>query len=253
MAEPTPGQPSLPSGAAREVVRLGISRADVARYQIVDTDIVVTLKNGRKVLIPDGAVKTMLDPDFALSYTDGDVLGTEIMQNAGPLEINQVTTTTVGGVVEGGEAASGVIVDGASAAGDAAAASSSAASAATTASAVSTAAEVAKASGGFLSTVKSVLPWVSAAGSIGGVAVAAGGGGGGGDSDDGGGGGTVVIIPDRPDLFIDSIGDSWVINATGSRSVTGITTDNTGPVILQLGADSAFATIEAASFPEFAN
>lgn len=78
------------------LVRLGVARTDVKTIQIVDTDFVVTLKSGRKVVVPDGAVKAMLDPDFSIAFADGEVLGSSVLQSAGPLEVNTISTTSVG-------------------------------------------------------------------------------------------------------------------------------------------------------------
>ena len=237
MAETNSGRPPLPQGTAKQVVRMGVGRNDILRFQVVDTDIVATLKNGHKIVVPDGAVKTMLDPDFVISFKDGDVLGTDILQSSGPLQVNPVTTTTVGAPPD----TTSVPASGTATSGTATAASSVAGSATSATTALATTAEVAsKASG-----IASWLPWISAAGSLGGLAVGAGGGGG--SSTSSGSTSTGVII--APTLDINTIGSSMVISTTSLKTITGTSTDNTGPVALKLlGSNEAFATVDVKTF-----
>ena len=243
MAENRPGRfPQLP-GASRQVVRLGVTRADVVRFQIVDTDIVATLKSGHKMVVPDGAVKTMLDPDFVISFNDGDVLGTQIMQSAGPLEVSQVTTTTVGAPPETHTLPeAGKTAEGASVFSD------------TTSTPTPIAATAASARhGGIISSIKSLAPLISAVASVGGLAVASGSGKSSNESTAGSSSGNMIGSASvnagvAPSLYIDAIGSSMVINTTSPRTVTGITTDNTGPITLQIGSNREFATIASGSF-----
>ena len=69
---------------ARTVTKLllDIKRQDVARVEIVDTDFVLTLKSGRKVLVRDGALRTTLDQNFVLVFLDEEVGGKALFDQA---------------------------------------------------------------------------------------------------------------------------------------------------------------------------
>ena len=92
-----PTSKSLPSTVARasKGVKLNVLRSDVKSIRIVDTDFVVQLKNGKKIVIRDGAVKSMMDPEFTLAFKDVDVAASNVLQHAGPVEINEIATTQV--------------------------------------------------------------------------------------------------------------------------------------------------------------
>jgi hypothetical protein len=226
MAESNPGQTPQPAGSVRQTARLGVMRADVARFRIVDTDIVAILRSGRKIVIPDGALKTMLDPDFVISFQDGDVSGTEVMQNAGTLEVTPASTLTVG------EAPDGHAAPATPAQETAGTAFSPEPAAESHTAAVASAPHKGS---GFLSFLP---PGLGALGALGALGLAGKGGGGSSDS-------PVVLTPV---VEIDAIGSSMVVN-TLSRTITGTTTDKTGPVLLRLlGSSETLATLDASGF-----
>ncbi len=85
---------SAVSGKVTDVARLGVRRADVKSIRVVDTDMVILLTNGKKLFIRDGAVRAMMDPNFTLAFTDEEMLGRDVLQQAGPLESTPLSTTT---------------------------------------------------------------------------------------------------------------------------------------------------------------
>jgi surface protein len=212
------------------MVRLGVAQTDIARFQVVDTDIVAILKNGQKIVLPDGALKTMLDPDFVISFKDGDLLGTEIMQRTGPLQINPLTTTTVGTPPDAS------VIQGAGKAPEAASAVSGSSEAS---SAIMTTIGTTKAVG-----FASLLPWITAGGALGGLAIAAAGGGGSSRESTTGSGNSGVI----PSVDIDTVGSTASLSSTSVKTITGTTTDNTAPIVLKvLGSNQSLATIDPGS------
>lgn len=80
--------------AAAGKVRVKVARGDVASVRIVDTDLVFTLKDGRKVYVRDGAVQSMVDQGFAVEFSDGEtVSGQELLQSAGTAEVGRIAVT----------------------------------------------------------------------------------------------------------------------------------------------------------------
>lgn len=79
----------------RNKVRVDVSRNDVAEVKIVDTDLVLTLKDGRKLYISDGAIQSMMDQEFAVEFADGtEVGGQDLLQSAGTADIGRVAVTS---------------------------------------------------------------------------------------------------------------------------------------------------------------
>jgi hypothetical protein len=61
---------STKSAVIKNVARLNIAKSDVKSIKIVDADIVIYLKNGKKITLRDGVIKAMMDPDFAIGFAD---------------------------------------------------------------------------------------------------------------------------------------------------------------------------------------
>ncbi|MEN9671103.1 MAG: hypothetical protein RL018_1380, partial [Pseudomonadota bacterium] len=60
-----------------------VLRSDVLRVEVVDTDFVITVKPGRKILIREGALKSTIDENFSLEFSDQQLLtGTELFSQA---------------------------------------------------------------------------------------------------------------------------------------------------------------------------
>lgn len=83
------------AGAVKNIVRVGVKRAEVRDVRVVDVDYVITLVNGKRIRIPEGAVRTMMDANFTVVFDDSELVGREVLQSAGPLEITPLDGTTV--------------------------------------------------------------------------------------------------------------------------------------------------------------
>ena len=53
-----------------KTAQLDIVRKDIARVEVVDTDFVITTRNGRKILLRDGALNAVTDEDFGVVFSD---------------------------------------------------------------------------------------------------------------------------------------------------------------------------------------
>lgn len=84
------GTPARP----RNSVKVNVARKSVKSVQVIDTDIVLVLEDGRKLFIRDGAVQTMVDASFAVEFLDGETLtGQELLQSSGVAEITPLTVS----------------------------------------------------------------------------------------------------------------------------------------------------------------
>ena len=77
--------------AARKVVwkeqsvQLDVLRSEVERVHIVDTDFVILLKSKRRVLLRDGALKSITMDEFAIEFSDETLPGKTFFAMAEPL------------------------------------------------------------------------------------------------------------------------------------------------------------------------
>lgn len=86
------GQPSTPeTPKIINVIRLGVPRDAIRSIQVVDLDMVVQLKSGKKLVLREAAVRTMMDPDFKLELLDGEILGAQVLKSMGPLQIESAS------------------------------------------------------------------------------------------------------------------------------------------------------------------
>ena len=93
------GENTLGSKSESEVidsVRLRIKRTDVLSVNIVDTDLVIVTKTGSKLVIRDGAIRSMVDKGFVVSFMDTDVTGADLFRSAGDAPPRPLTTYSVG-------------------------------------------------------------------------------------------------------------------------------------------------------------
>lgn len=88
-------QASTTANRPKNKVRVDVTRADVSEIKIVDTDLVLTLKDGRKLYVNDGAIQSMMDQEFAVEFADGStIVGQELLQSAGAADIGRVAVTS---------------------------------------------------------------------------------------------------------------------------------------------------------------
>lgn len=65
-----------------QVVQIPALRKDVAQIQVVDADLVITLKSKRKVVVRDGALRSLTDDEFTVVFEDESVSGKTLFQEA---------------------------------------------------------------------------------------------------------------------------------------------------------------------------
>lgn len=96
-------QASTTANRPKNKVRVDVTRAEVSEIKIVDTDLVLTLKDGRKLYVSDGAIQSVMDPEFAVEFADGDSIGgQELLQTAGAADVTRIGVTSAqGGEGEG--------------------------------------------------------------------------------------------------------------------------------------------------------
>ncbi|WP_416548798.1 Ig-like domain repeat protein [Limnohabitans sp. DCL3] len=87
------------TGAAARVkdsVNIHVPRSAVRELRVVDTDIVITTQDGKRLFVRDGAVRAMFDPEFALKFQDGvEISGQEVLQSTGSLQVNSATSSSL--------------------------------------------------------------------------------------------------------------------------------------------------------------
>ena len=57
-----------------QYVTVGVKAADVQSVRLLGVDIIIILKNGERLVIPEGGVRAMMDPDFKIRFSDRDIL-----------------------------------------------------------------------------------------------------------------------------------------------------------------------------------
>lgn len=93
----TPSPSASQAKAADQALRqdvLPFQRKDIRKIEVVDTDFVVTLADGKKVVIRDGALKAMMYPDYQVKLNDLAFNGQMIIQNAGSFDFESVAKLT---------------------------------------------------------------------------------------------------------------------------------------------------------------
>lgn len=61
-------------GGMKNLAALDVLRRDIAKVVVVDTDFVIQMKSGRKILIRDGALRSATEEDFKLVFSDNEVV-----------------------------------------------------------------------------------------------------------------------------------------------------------------------------------
>ena len=76
--------------------RLQARKVDVREVRIVDTDLVLHMRDGKKVVVRNGAFRALSEPDFVLEFEDGVLHGQELLQSSGSVELGSISESTVG-------------------------------------------------------------------------------------------------------------------------------------------------------------
>lgn len=79
-----PIKPNTPASS----ISLNFAYSSVAKIDVLDTHFVATLKNGKKLLIKNAALKSTMDPSFEVVFTDKKIKGQKIIQSADVVESN---------------------------------------------------------------------------------------------------------------------------------------------------------------------
>ncbi|MCX9059152.1 Ig-like domain-containing protein [Citrobacter portucalensis] len=156
-----------------------IALSDVKEIKVADTDLVITLRSGKRAVIKDGALRSMIDSQFKIQFTDKEIEGASLLRMAGKMEVSELSDVAVASAEQSNE---DVLVS------DSGAATDSASSAVS--DSVGGAATTAAPPEGVFATILKWAPTATIVGAVGAVAGIFMGGGGG-----GGGGGSTTVIP----------------------------------------------------------
>lgn len=71
------------ASSMKNLAALDVLRRDIAKVAVVDTDFVVHMKSGRKILIRDGALRSATEDDFKVMFSDNELVsGKEFFSEA---------------------------------------------------------------------------------------------------------------------------------------------------------------------------
>lgn len=89
--------PLAPAGAPgkKTAIKVQASMSDVHNIRLMDTDLVIVLKSGKTAVVPDGAIRAMMDPEFAVQFDDTEVAGSALLRQAGRMEIGDLASVAV--------------------------------------------------------------------------------------------------------------------------------------------------------------
>lgn len=187
-----------------------IALSDVKEIKVADTDLVINLRSGKRAVIKDGALRSMIDSQFKIQFIDKEIDGASLLRMAGKMEVSELSDVAVASAEQSNE---DVLVSDSGAAADSP--STGAVSDSVGGATNTTAPE------GIFATILKWAPTATIVGAVGAVAgVFIGGGGGGGSN-----GSTTVNPPtvtpvaSRIDLTSTS---SDGVNATEAASTKGI-------------------------------
>ena len=112
----TPKSAATTRGATTKMVALDITRKEIAKVEVVDTDFVLTTKTGRKILIRDGALSAVTDEKFTVVFSDDEsVAAKALFSESGntvldpsPIKWSDAMTEETGALVAPAVVSSGV-------------------------------------------------------------------------------------------------------------------------------------------------
>lgn len=93
MANTSPTPAATPG--KKTVIKVQASLADIHNIRLMDTDLVIVLKSGKTAVVPDGAIRAMMDPEFTLQFDDTEVAGSALLRQAGRMEIGDLASVAV--------------------------------------------------------------------------------------------------------------------------------------------------------------
>ena len=76
-------------------VQLPAKASEIASIRVVDTDLVVILKNGQRLNIRDGAMRAMLEPELRIAFSDGELRASDMLKQAGDVYLGTLSGATV--------------------------------------------------------------------------------------------------------------------------------------------------------------
>ena len=188
-----------------------IALSDVKEIKVADTDLVITLRSGKRAVIKDGALRSMIDSQFKIQFTDKEIEGAALLRMAGKMEVSELSDVAVASADQSNE---DVLVSDSGASDNKTAGSASAVSENATSTAV--------APDGIFATILKWAPTATIIGAVGAVAGVFLGGGGG---ESGGATTTTTLpptstpVPTKLDLTKASIDG---VNAIEAQSTDGV-------------------------------
>ena len=81
--ESTPGQVLK----VTQVIKVDFKVADIQSVRMVGVDIIIELKSGERLVIPEGGVRAMMDPEFKIRFADSDVLVAALINDVGGVNV----------------------------------------------------------------------------------------------------------------------------------------------------------------------
>ena len=78
------------------MVKIPFKASEIASIRVVDTDLVVILKNGQRLTIRDGAMRAMLDPDLRIAFNDVELRASDMLKQVGDVQLGSLSGATVG-------------------------------------------------------------------------------------------------------------------------------------------------------------
>ncbi len=84
------------SGSSKKLFDVPYKTTDIASIRIADTDLVVVLKNGQRIVVRDGAMRAMLDTDLLITFVDGQLRASDLLKQVGDVQLGRLSGATVG-------------------------------------------------------------------------------------------------------------------------------------------------------------
>ena len=81
--------------AVIQVIRLPIGAAEIASVRVLDTDLIVILKSGKRVTIRDGAMRAMIDPNLRIAFADGEIRAADLLKQVGSVQADALSNLSV--------------------------------------------------------------------------------------------------------------------------------------------------------------
>ncbi|MDQ7991011.1 MAG: type I secretion C-terminal target domain-containing protein [Candidatus Dactylopiibacterium sp.] len=82
-------------------MKLKTKFSNVESIRVVDTDLVINLREGGREVVPDGALRAMADPKFTLEFEDQTLTGDQLLKSVGNIEVEDAARLSASSVTGG--------------------------------------------------------------------------------------------------------------------------------------------------------